>query len=796
MNLITRNLFNTLKHFKLASIFNIVGLSIAFAAFTVIMIQINHERNFDKVHPTSERVFRVTFPDTDNTFAFILSRPFIEEVMHSSPHIEAATLINPYIGNIYFSIADRDEKRGFRHDIVTCSPGITHVFDFPIIDGDKDCLHKPESVIIPQSLAKTLFGDESAIGKSILSEEDFWSKDRKDFVIGAVYKDFPNNTQLDNSIYTAMTADYGIDQWYSSNYLCYLLLDNKDEAQNVIDNFNLNFDFTKLVPEGLNDMGHEKITLTPLTDIYFLNEARDGNIIKSGNKETANILITIAILIIGIASVNFMNFSSSLAPLRIKKINTHKILGCSDTTLRLSLLSEAVAISFFSFLLCILYIYIFDNTNALPFIEADLTLYGNRELIAICGGFALLVGLLSGIYPALYMTSFSPIIALAGNFGLSPSGKRIRTALIGFQFVISIGLIIAVSFIWLQNNYMQNFSLGFDKDRIVIAELNAEFYKNHRAEYAEQLTTFAGIEDVAFGMDKLGSQDHYGATRVVYKEQEFGFLTLYVSWNFFKVMGIPVIAGRYPRATDVSESNNLLYFNESAYKKYDMEVDDIIDFWGKKYTLQGVLNDTKFTSLRQTYDNQGFIISSNYNDRMPLSVSYIRLKAGSNHSAAIDHIRSTITNIDPSFPVKIEFYDTLFDRLYHKEQVLRQIFTVLSILAILISIVGVFGMVIFETEYRRKEIGIRKVLGATIGEILIMFNKIYIHIILVCFLIAIPIVYYGITQWLNGFVYKIPIYWWVFLTGMIGVLAITILIVSIQCWRIATANPSESIKNE
>ena len=656
-----------------------------------------------------------------------------------------------------------------------------------MVEGDKDCLNNPENVIIPQSLASVLYGNVSAIGKSLHCEEKVWGKERLDLIVGGVYKDLPDNTQLKNTIYTAMDPNYAINNWRSSNYLCYLLLDNKQAADNVKHNFNESFDFSLLN----KDDEIEKINLTALADIYYLNENQDGNITKSGNKQITNLIILIAVLVVTVATINFMNFNTSLAPLRIRNINIQKVLGCSNGVLRLSLIIETISITFLSYILSLLYIAILSKTSVLSFIDANTGISNNLMLIATCSLLVLLVGVLAGIYPAIYMTSFTPALALKGNFSVSPTGRKLRTLLIGIQFIISIGLIIATSFIWLQNRYMQGYSLGFDKDQIAVVELNEKIYKNNRESFVTDLKSYSGIEDIAFSMEKVGSGDFYNTNGVKYKEQIFSYFMFPVSWNFTSVMGIPIVGGRSANQEDESVDHISFIINKDAQQKYNMELSTPLES-NDKSSIIGFIDNVKFTSLRKENDNIALAINTGYS----LPVSYIRLKAGTDYFAAVDYIRKTISQIDPSYPFDIQFYDTLFDKLYHKEENLRKMITVLSLLAIIISIVGVFGLVIFETSSRRKEIGIRKVHGATIGEILLMLNQLYIRIILICFIIAVPLVYFGVFKWLEGFAYRTPMYWWVFIVGGLLILLLTVAIVSIQSWKAARANPVDSIKDE
>ena len=788
MKTIIRNFLSVLRRFKMATALNVAGLAVAFAAFIVILIQINFERTFDRCHPTSGRIFRVdlTIP---GTFGTILPRAFVEAVIQSSPHIEAGTLLTPSFGQngVYLSVDRNGQPFGFKEIVTTCHASLPKIFAFPIVEGDIDCLKDPEKVMVPRSLADKLFGEDiSAVGKTLRAEENIWTKSAKLFTIGAVYKDFPENTQLRNVVYTAIDPDYNINNFSSSNWVCYLLLDNPAMADEVADNFNRHFDFKKIYHEG------EQIRLVPLTDIYYMNETQDGGTFRSGNKEVTALLFGIALLIVIVAAINFTNFSTSLTPLRIKSINTQKVLGSSDTLLRRSLLIEAALISFMAWLVSLVIVWGLDWAEALPFIEADLSLVSNLPIVFLCGIVALVIGWLAGIYPAYYITSFPPALVLKGSFGLSPSGRKLRTTLICVQFVVSIVLIIGACFVQIQNSYMRNFSLGFDKDQVAIVELNETMYNKHHDTYVNRLKENPGIEDVAFAMEKVGSKDGYNTNGGNYKGKDFQYFIIIASSNFLRVMGIPVIEGRdFSKADELSDHVSYI-FNRTAMEGLDMQVGDAFDSYSSGH-LVGFSDDVKFTSLRGGEDNIAFLVG-NFGYSLP--ISYIRLKAGSDIHAVVGHIQETMRELDPFYPFNIEFYDEIFNHLYRKEENLRSLVTVFSLLAIIISLVGVFGLVVFETQYRRKEIGIRKVHGATVGEILLMFNKAYLRIVGICFVIAAPIAWQGVRMWLAGFAYKTPIHGWVFLIALLIVTVITLLTVSFQNWKAANENPVNSIKSE
>lgn len=787
MKTIIRNFLSVLRRFRMAMILNVAGLAVAFAAFIVILIQVNFERNFDRCYPTSGRIFRVDL-NTPGTFGTILPRGFVESIISSSPHIEAGTLVTPTFGRsgVYLSVEKNGERVGFREIVTTCHPTLPKIFGFTILEGDINCLKDPEKVILPASLATKLFGEGSVVGKPLLAEESIWTKGTTNFTVGAVYKDLPANTQLRNVIYTAIDPSFMVDNFGASNWVCYLLLDDPASAVDVADNFNKHFDFKKISRKE-----DQHISLVPLTDIYYKNETQDGGTFRSGNKEVTGLLFGIALLIIIVAAINFTNFSTALAPMRIKSINTQKVLGSSDALLRRALLAEAAIVSMIAWGVSLFIVWGLGSTGVLPFVEANLDLQANLPVLILSGVIALLTGLIAGIYPSYYITSFPPALVLKGSFGLSPSGKHLRTALIGIQFVVSIVLIIGSSFVRLQNSYMRGFSLGFDKDQVAIVELNGTLYNEHHETYANRLKEYPGIEDVAFAQEKVASKDGYNTNGANYKGKDFNYFLIICSYNFLDVMGIPILEGRdFSKADELSDEMAVV-FNKSAYVNMNMQAGDLL--YEQQGRMIGFSDEVKFTSLRNGENNIAFAVG-NFGYSMP--VSYIRFKAGSDIRAAVDHIRTTLKDLDPSYPFNIEFYDQIFDRLYHKEENLRSLVTIFSILAIIISLVGVFGLVVFDTQYRRKEIGIRKVHGATVGEILAMFNKTYLRIVAICFVVAAPIAWFGVKKWLESFSYKTPVYWWVFLIALLIVAGITMLTVTFQNWKAANANPVNSIKSE
>jgi len=784
-----KNFLFVLKRFKTASLLNILGLTAAFASFLLIMMQVNFEYGFEKYHPNADRIYRVDLKAEEGGDWFpILARPFTQAVIQSSPHILAGTLVNPFLDDFYVTVGENGLQKGFKEQFVTCNAEITKLFNFKMIEGTADCLNNPANVIIPRSVAIRMFGNQSAIGKAINLTGYLWSKQNQGFlVVGGVYEDFPANTQLNNYIYTAIANDNTATDWRSQNYFCYVLLDGKETPETIAQNFNKNFDFSILGYEQNNI----QIRLFPFKSVYFENKDTSGQLIKSGNPATPLILLTIGLLIIIIAIINYTNFSLALSPRRMRSINTHKILGSTDASLRMNIIAESVILCGLSFLLAVGLVYVIDYSRILPFIQADISLLHNLPAVFVTGIIAVAIGFIAGIRPAFYMTALPPALALSGNFGLSPSGKKLRTILIGFQFLISFVLIIVAFYVYKQNQYMQKYTLGYSTNRIALTELPQSIAGKNKKAFVAQLKDNPDIMDVAFSQQKFGASDSYRTWSAKFKDETIGFYSISVSWNFPMVMGIKATEGKLPEESDENENCVFYVINSTMQKAHDLHADDVIDIpWMKSDKpdngkILGVVNDVKFRSLRNQEENMAFV----FNDNNAQPWSYIRIKDGADVRSAVKYIEKTIASFDPAYPVKIEFYDEVFNALYQNEIKLEYLINLFGSIAVIIAVAGIFGLVMFECEYKRKEIGLRKVMGSTEMEILGLLNRMYLRIFGICFIAAIPAGYYIVSRWLNNFAYQTAIHWWEFPLIGLPVLLIILATVTGQSWRSATINP-------
>ena len=795
MKLMIRNLLYLFKRFKTAVVLNLFGLTIAFAAFLLIVMQVDYEMNYDAMHSKSGRTFRLEANHGEFEHNAIHCLMFSDAFVNSSAHITDYSYRYPFYGGERYcqidEVDDQGEAKVFKENFQLCLPNISDVFDFHMKEGSVECLSIPGSVLIPESVAKRLFDKQSASGKRIrMSGSSGWQPVSTTILtIGGVYKDFPGNTTVQNRIYVPMDQlDLLKSSWQMYANEIYVTLDDPLNKEEVLDHFNKTFDFAKSQMGSAQEIA---LRLTPLKDVYYTHDTTfDFN--PKGHRETNYVLLGIAFLILFIAGINFTNLTTSLIPLRLKTINTHRVLGCSIYKLRAISLIESIVICLISYILALFIVNDLSYTPIANWVDADIRLSQYKGLILLTALIAILTGCLAGLYPAIRSTSYAPALVLKGSFGLSPKGKKVRVALIGFQYTVSIALIIVTLFMGLQNHFMTSSEqLGFNKDQVAIVNLTPEIYAKHKPQYIQKLKDYPGIEDVAFSVYELSKEDDMIDLEYArHEDKDVFFKVFYASENFLSVMDIQVEEGRDFTREDLNKAQSDYIINPAAERDFHLHPGDRFN----DRTVLGVSKDFRFNSCRIA--SSPFVFALNNDIPNPKLVSYIRFNSKTNLQEAVAHVRETLKEIDPTFPFEISFYNTILNNLYQKEQTLGKLISLFGIMAILISIVGVFGLVLFETQYRRKEIGIRKINGATTGQILLMFNKTYIRIVSVCFIISIPIAWMGTQQWLENFAYKTPLHLWVFIVAFLIILSVTIGTVTFRNWQAANENPVNSVKSE
>ena len=771
----TRRLKTLMQRYPAAVVLNFTGLVAAFVAFALIFLQVDYELSFDRCHPTADRVFRADKKGDESLFRNILPRGFADDIIGSSAHIEAGCALMPFYGETYFSVGD---TVGYKRNLVCVSEGFVDVFGLTMVEGDRHSLEAPASVLIPRSLAQTMFPGEPAVGKQLKSDAKYllWASGGE-LTVSGVYEDFPSNTQLGNDLYMSL-GDSQKGSYGGANFVCYLLLDDADNAQSVADEFNGHFDFA---PHG---DWLTPIELVPLTDIYFLNE---GNVYKSGSRSQLVLLIAIAVLILAVGLINFMNFYVALTPLRIRNVNLQKILGASGASLRWGIVLESLIWCVCAFALSALLLG--PVSEALVSRSVLMQAFSpavHWKVLLFVGVIALLTGVLAGIWPGIYSTSGQPAMILRGNYGLSSSGRTLRSVLVGVQFVVSIALLIFVLAVQRQSRFMQEYPCGYDKDGLLVVDIGGDNSSSKSVWLRERLCQLAEVEDVAYAMELIGGADVYSTTTMDFGEGPVQMSLLYCSYNLPGLLGLELTDGR-----DFREGDFGPVLLTEGLKSHGAEVRD----YGGEVSVVGFVNDVNITSLRKADSPVGFqVIDTDSGYMMPFA--YIRLASGTDKSAAGEKILAVLSEMDPTMPFELKYYDAIGKSLYGGEERLRLSVWLFSLLVVLLSLVGVWGQVLMDVQYKRREISVKRVFGADTEQITGEGLKIYLRTVAICYVIAAPLGWIVVNRYLQQFSHRVGF--------SLGDFALALAVVALLCtvvvlWhylKAARSNPAEVLKNE
>ncbi len=794
MKTILRNLFYTLKRFRTASVLNLLGLSAAFAAFVLLMMKVSYERNFDTCYPHADRLVMLNLSEAKGSnHVSMLPRGPIDYLIQQVPGIEYGTIYSPAWSKQAF-YTDPKNPQYFYEEPWAVYPDFGKIIGLKFVEGSDQEMNQPESVIISESYARKLFPKGNALGSYLYADTPDWrSPEATKFRICGIFEDLPENCQFKNDLFVPM-GKLQENDWGSQNFYAFFLLKPGVSVEEVNQQITATGVDARLFTE---EPSTQKLYVFPIQKLYY--DMYSPCYFKTGSRSTMTLLVSIGFLIILIACINLINFSTALAPMRMRSINTQKVLGSTNGELRRALTLESVVIVLVSWLLSLCIVAALIHLNVLSFMGFTPSLLVYWKYVVYTGLIAVLTGIVAGLYPAWYMTSFPPALVLKGNYALSGKGQRLRTVLIGFQYIVSFALITTAAFIFLQNRFMRNHELGIDKDQILVASLPQQpFHSSPYRKFDSQLKSFAEIDDIAYAKWELGASEGYTQYAFTYKGTQYGHQYIDVTPNFCRVMGLHILSGSDFLPSDSIYTSQLNFIaTQDLQQESGIPAGETLDFfpWGMKALLKGYVNNVQFTSLKMNPVPYVFCPNGAYSNQV-LPFAYVRVKAGSDMDTALKHIRETISDCFTGYPTEVKFYDQIYGQLYQKETDQQKIITWFSLLAILISLVGVFGLIIFEAEHRQKEIGVRKVYGASIQQILWMFGRSYLILSVVCSLIASPIAWYAVSEWLKQFNERIPISPWVFLCTCLLISAITLVTITIQNYRTATSNPIDCLKSE
>ena len=783
------------RKFVSASLLNLLGLSLAFASFFVIMTQVSYDLGYNKSFTEHEKLFRLTMklgPGMED-YGVTLPRPLVEQLAAASPHVKGYGIEEGWTRIDQFLVDDQEYSLNLVYGI----NDFMSVFKPTVICGDLKGLNQLPNIVLPRSEAMRIFGTASAAGKTMKYKwEDSWI-----YNVCAVIEDYPENNFLHGISFIGINSNEG--NYRNWNYQAYIRVDDTANLPSVITAMRQKA--VELFKNDLNMTTQQEeealqVVLTPIADTHFAKDlSKDSPNIKSVSRSSVYLLICFSLLIVLIAAVNFMNFTLAETPLRIRSINTQKVLGASTASLRGSLLAEAVIISLLAFVGAMAMVYLAHDLGLQELVQGSILLQDNLWLVGITLLISIVVGLLAGAYPSYYVTSFPPALVLKGSFGLSPKGRVLRTSLICLQFVVSFMLVIGVGIMYLQSYLIFHTDYGFDKDEVMVVP-TAPDTRNHADAIDADLRKIPGIEGASLAQNVLGSNDRYQTWGRGEGDKHMTFACIFVDWRFLSVMGIDIVEGRNFRQTD----GDVYIFNESAKKKYPwLAVDKPIN--DEDMPVVGFCEDIKYTTLRID-DSQlpiAFLVPSRdgYYSKEGYWRNYllVRVAKGMDKREAKEKVLDVVLKYEHESKPDISdlrYMDDELEKSYQQERLFTQQILLFSLLAILISIIGVFGLTMFESEYRRKEIGIRKVFGSSTKEILMMFWKRYLYILLGCFVVAAPIGYLLGQHWLEGFAVRTAISPLLFVISFLLIALITMLTVTYQSWKNANENPVNSIKTE
>ncbi len=812
--------FRSLIRQKIYTSINILGLAVSLCACLLIALYVQHEFSYDRFFLDSERIYKM-----------VLERKYPNHVTHYSvvPHSFAKAMQNDFAevestlhvfgpnrnAVVTYKISDTEIKSFEENYFLQADSSFLTFFDLEFIKGDKKtALALPNQLIISASIAEKYFGKEDPMGKVLGGDVD-------QIKVAGVFKDLPDNSHLKADLIASMAGPQFRQFINQENYTSF----DSHTYIKVKSNVNvkaLEAKFPKMVDTyaaagiehnlGKSWADYKKAgngytyTLQPLTSIHLDPTNLEFTISPSGNIKYVYILSFIAILIVVIACINFMNLSTARSAERAREVGVRKVMGSFRNQLITQFLTEAILLSFIGTLLAIVGVYLLlPSFNIL--VEKQLQFHFSPILLVGIIGIALLVGLLAGLYPAFALSSYNPVVVLKGNFSGSNKGAWLRNGLVVFQFMISIVLIVGTIIVGQQMDFIQNKNLGFDKEQVLVVKRAFALDKKFET-FLDEVRRISEVKAVGTTSAIIGNRDDING-ETFQPEGSDEVLTvkaIRIDDDFSDFIGFELKEGRF-FAKESNDSLNVI-LNETAVKTMSLA-----DPVGRKlvqsdennegtitkryYTVIGIVKDFHFQSLRDEITPLVIFNRENFGSRMGVASRYIAIKLKSNQfKEVIGKIENLWKEFVPTQPFTYEFLDENLAQGYAEEQLSRKMLSVFSSLAIIIACVGLFGLSAYTTSLRTKEIGVRKVLGASVTGVVVLLSKEFTKLVLLAFVLATPLAWWMMSNWLDSFAFRISMGADPFFIAGILALAIAWLTVSYQSIKAAVVNPVKSLKGE
>jgi len=798
---------NLIKN-KAFSIINITGLAIGLSCFLLITSYVTDELSYDRFYPNAQNIYRI---NSDIRFGganmhMPLSSDMAGQLMKKDyPQVENYTRI--YTNNNNRLIKKNND---YINENKTANVDSTFfdVFQLPAIEGDvKHALDEPNTVVVTASTAKKYFGSTNVLGKTIEVKGD----KNPFYKITGVIKDIPEDSHFHfDFFFTMRGVNYDWGQITSHNFYTYLVL--KPGTNYKV--FDKNFDqyVEKYVfPYASKFMNISSMadfkkagnsiqySLIPITKIHLYSD-RTMELSPSGNIQYVYIFSAVALFILLIACINFMNLTTAYSSNRAKEVGIRKVLGTEKRNLVYQFLFESIMMVFLSLIIAIIIVrLVLPVFNNIANKEITISSLFSPYILPIIIALPFIVGLLAGSYPAFYLSSFKPIEILKGKLNLGSKSGGLRSALVVFQFAVSIILIVGTIVIYKQLNYIQTKNLGYNKDQVLVVN-GISALNDNVAPFKNEVLQMPGVESGTISgylpvSNSSRSDNTFSKESVMTSTNGFDMQNWYIDYDYIKTLGMKIVAGRNFSRDFGSDSSAVIinqataqvlgYANPVGQKVYQSQDDGKT----KPLTIIGVVKDFNFESLHQNISPLCFSLGGGAG----LGIFKV-------HSANLSNLIAGIQNkwktLAPGLPFNYRFLNESFDEMYRAEQRVGTLSIIFSVLAIFIACLGLFGLATFIAKQRTKEIGIRKVLGASVTSVTKMLSKDFIKLVIIACIIAIPLSYLAMNKWLQGFAYRIHISWWIFLIAGIMAILIALITVSFRAIKAAVANPVESLRSE
>ncbi len=789
--------FRNIIRFKVYSAINIVGLAVGMAASMLISLYVQNDMSFDKFNKNYSRIYRVAdiWTQNGNVAAWSLTPTgYANAFVNDFPGVRAVRISH----GMGVSVVVRYDDKLFKADgVILADSTFFNVFTFPFIEGNPNtALSAPFSVVLSESEAHKIFGNTDPLGKTIRLNNQF------DLTVTGVAKDPPLNSSIQFDFLASFVSLPGIyhapasilNNFNSNDYYTFLLLPKGYQVESLRNS--LPSLLTKYKEADVGE--HEKLLLQPLSDVHF-NTNLLFDFPNKGDKQYDYILSGIALFILLIACVNFINLSTARSATRAKEIGIRKVLGSNRSRLVRQLMMEFAILTLLSaaigFVLIEMFLPAFNSATQVH-LSADFR--DNPLMILLFAAIWILVVVIASSYPSFYLSSFQPAATVKGT---TKSGSResvFRKGLIVFQFAISIFLIAITFVMWSQYNFLKSHKLGFEGRQVIYLPWSTEIVKNYDA-FKQQLLQRPQIESVArTGWLPGAPYDIEGYTWTGKSgERSDGYYTMMVDPDLGSVLRLEFEAGRDFSSKMPTDWKQSFVINEAAAKMMGWTAPEAIgqtlhSSYGEKGKVIGVVKDFNIKSLKHGVEPVVMSMDSAHPQQFVVAMRI----SGKDIPATIRYIKSQWERFSPDFPFDVNFLDETFGRLYNSEQRLSGLFTTASLLSVVIACLGLFGLAAYATQQRTKEIGIRKVLGASIPQVVSLIAGDFIRLVIIANVIAWPLAYYAMERWLQSFAYRIDLGLWSFIFSGALALMIALATVSLQALRAATANPVESLRHE